>query len=387
MKPLLTRPGPDAPTVANGMLATGTTTRTVVEAVVWHTRAQRPPRSVQALRLLLLAAAATTMLTWLWAFRGVQAYAWPGVDNGLTERALSYLLILGPAVPVNFIAAVRLARGGKRARFYVAAAGTLAVVQVLLLLTPSAMPLADTMSDGSSTVGIRHLVTVGPFLCFGVWIATTERARAWLGATPKPRRSLLGLEAVVYGSSLACALVLGAVVHQWASTYTEPLAPAGEYAEPGTWAALEQAVTETTDAIPDFSGFATRTLDVESCGYHTPVGLTTYRYLLTYELRDSAAEPIADRWNEDDFELTYDGETLAGNRRITAERDFPTTASGYLTDTGIHAITLAYTETGAPTLHLESPCVERATEPTECILPQGDPDADTIKGITCRQAG
>ncbi|WP_205324344.1 hypothetical protein [Glycomyces sp. YM15] len=374
MKPLLTRPGPDATTIPSG----------TAETAVPHTRT-RPPISVQTLRLLLIAATATVIATWTWAFEGVQAYAWPGVDNDLGARGLAYLAILGPAVPVNLLAALRLARSGRRTRLYLAAAATLAVVQTVLLLTPSAMPLADTMSDGSNNVGIRHLVTVGPLLFAGLWLATTAKARAWLSLDPSPRRSHFIPEAVVCSTALAGALLLGTEVRQWAQASTEPLAPGGEYTEAGTWAALEQAVTETADAIPEFPGFTTRTLDVVPCDYTTPTGNATYRYELTYELRDGAPAPIAARWTQGDFTLTYDGDTLAGNRRITAERDFPVNENAaYPTATGVHAITLAYTEAGPPTLHLESPCVERATPPTECILPQGDPTTDTINGITCR---
>ncbi|MFC3491791.1 hypothetical protein [Glycomyces rhizosphaerae] len=366
MKPLLSPPGLD-PTPA--------------ETAVPFTPA-RPPASVQVLRFLLLAATAFTILTWAWAWQGVQAYAWPGVDNGLAERGLAYLLILAPAVPVNLVAAIGLTRG---ARHYLAAAAALAAVQVVLLLTPSAMPLTDAMSDGTNAVGIRHLVTVGPLLLAGIWIATATKAREWLGTTPKPRSRFLIVEAAVWCLALALAFNTGAEVRQWTQTAAEPAAPDGEYDEAGTWASLELAVTETTDAIPSFPGFTTRTLDVAPCDYYTPAGLPTYRYLLTYELREPADAPIAARWAKDDFHLTYDGETLEGTRRITAERTFPFDdgRGTYPTENGVHAITLAYTEAGTPTLHLESPCVERSTEPTECILPQGDPTTDTITGITC----
>lgn len=451
MKPLLTPPGPDAPaahgtaangtvvngsvgvaatgtaisgaangTAANTTVSGGTVANGIAETESPHARA-RAPKSVQILRLLLLAATAATAATWLWAWQGVQAYAWPGIDNGLTERGLAYLLILAPAVPVNVIAAIRLARGGRRARLYLAAAATLAAVQTMLLLTPSAMPLAEAMSDGSSNVGIRHLIAIGPLLFTGLWLATTAEARAWLGtaddarttlvaipnarnglaAVLRPRsrlfgfdtgsrtRRLFGLEAAVWCLALAGALAMGTEVRQWAAAATEPLAAAGEYREPGTWAGLEQAVTETTDAIPGFPGFTTRTLDVQSCDYATPAGLPTYRYLLTYELRDSASEPsaadsIAARWTEGEFDLTYDGAALDGTRLITAERAFPTTDGAYPTATGVHAITLAYTEAAVPALHLESPCVERVADTVECILPQGDPATDTITGVVCR---
>jgi hypothetical protein len=378
MKPLLTPTGPDAPTALSGS----------AETEVSRTRA-RPPKRVQALRLVLLAATVAVCATWLDAWEGVQAYAWPGIDNGLTERGLSYLLILAPGVPVNLLAAISLARGGRRAQHYLAAAGTIAVVQIVLLLTPSAMPLADTMSDGATSVCFRHLVISGPTLVLGIWIVATTKTREWLGATPKPRRRLFVLEAAVWCLAIACVFTMGTEVRQWTHAAVEPLAPSGEYTEPGTWAALERAVTETTDAIPDFAGFTTRTLDVVSCDYYTPAGLPTYRYELTYELNDSAAEPsaaapIATRWTEGDFQLTYDGETLEGTRRITAEHAFPTTDGTYPTATGLHALTLEYTEAGTPALHLESPCVERAAEPTECILPQGNPTKDTINGITCR---
>lgn len=374
MIPLLTTPAPDPTTVASGMAETATP-RTPA----------RPPKSVRALRLVLLAATAAVILTWTWAWQGVQAYAWPGVDNGLTERGLAYLLIFAPAIPVNLLAAVHLTRGGRRAQRYLAASGALAVAQVVLLLTPSAMPLAQAMSDGSNAVGIRYLVTIGPLLFAGIWIATAPKTREWLGTTTKPRRRLLILEAAVWCLALALALSTGSEVRQWAHTASETGFSHGEYTEAGTWASLELAVTETTDAIPSFPGFTTRTLDVVSCDYYTPAGLPTYRYLLTYELREPADAPIAARWSEDDFRLTYDGATLEDTRRITAERAFPfeENRSTYPTENGAHAISLAYTEAGTPTLHLESPCVERNTEPTECILPQGAPTTDTITGITC----
>jgi hypothetical protein len=376
MKPLLTRPGPAAPTVLSG--TAGTADR--------HT-SPRPPASVQVLRILLLAATASLIATWLWAWQGVQAYAWPGIDNGLTERGLAYLLILAPAAPVNVIAAIRLARGGTGARFYLAAAATLAVAQIVLLLTPSAMPLGDAMSDGSTSVGIRHLLTVGPLLIAGLWIAATGKARTWLGVTPAPRRRLFVLEAAVWCLALACAFTMGTEVRQWTHTAAAPLVPSGEYAEPGTWAALERAVADTTDAIADFAGFTARTLDVVSCDYYTPAGLPTYRYELAYDFRAGtadAAAAIAAAWSQGDFTLTYDGETLDGIRRVTAEHAFPTADGAYPTATGLHALALEYTETATPALHATSPCVERAVEPTECILPQGNPTRDTINGITCR---
>ena len=234
MKPLLTPPGPELVTAPGATVGTAA-------------RRTRAPIGVQAVRVLLIAATASVIATWLWAWDGVQAYAWPGVDNDLTERALAYLLILAPAVPVNLIAAIRPARS------YLAAAAALAAVQVLLLFTPSAMPLGDTMSDGATSVGIRHLYTVGPLLFAGVWIATTAKTRAWLTTAPRPRRAF-GLEAAVWSLALAAAFYTGTEVRDWTRTAAAPAAPAGEYAEPGTWAALEQAVTETTDAIPDFPG-------------------------------------------------------------------------------------------------------------------------------------
>ncbi|MFG3341964.1 hypothetical protein [Glycomyces sp. NPDC048151] len=368
MKPLLTPPGL-AP-VPHG----------TAETAPGRTQA---PIAIQAVRVLLLAATASVIATWLFAWQGVQAYAWPGIDNGLTERGLAYLLILAPAVPVNLVAAIRLARGGRRAGRYLAAAATLAVVQTVLLLTPDAMPMAEAMSDGSNLVGMRHLVTIGPLLFVGTLLAATDRARAWLGAPPRPRR-VLGLETAVWCLALASALAMGTEVRQWTNAAAEPLAPAGEYREPGTWAGLEQAVTETTDAIPGFTGFTTRHLEVRPCDYLTPAGLPTYRYLLTYELREPADTAIAARWAEPEFTLTYDGATLDGTRTITAERAFPAADDTYPTATGPRAITLSYTETATPLLHLESPCVERAAEPTECIVPRGELIRDTIDGITCR---
>jgi hypothetical protein len=360
MKPLLTPPGLDA---------------TPIETAIRRNPA-RPPLSVQTLQVLLLAAAAAVVAIWLWTWNGVQAYAWPGVDNGLTARGLAYLLILAPAVPVNLLAAIWLARGGRRAQLYLAAAGALVIVQTMLLLTPTAMPLSDAMSDGAATVGIRFLIVMGPFLFAGAWIASATPARTWLGVGPARAGRLLGAEAAVWCLALALAIGMGTEVHEWAETAAEPEAPRGEYTEAGTWERLELLVTETTDAIPNFQGFTARTLDVVPCGYTTPAGLSTYRYDLTYELREAADEPIASRWAADDFSLTYDGETLEGNRLITAERTYA--AEG---DTP-HTITLDYTEDPAATLHLQSPCAERTGTP-ECLESQGNPIKDTIIGITC----
>ncbi len=360
MKPLLTPPCLDT---------------TPIEAANPRTPA-RPPSSVQALQVVLLAATAAVVAIWLWTWNGVQAYAWPGVDNGLAARGLAYLLILAPAVPVNLLAAIWLARGGRRARLYLAAAGALVLVQTMLLLTPTAMPLSDAMSDGASAVGIRFLIVMGPFLFLGAWIATSTRARTWIGAGPARPRRLLGAEAAVWCLALALAFGMGTEVRQWAETAAETEAPSGEYTEEGTWERLELAVAETTEAIPDFQGFTTRTLDVTPCGYNTPAGLPTYRYDLTYELREAAGEAIASRWAADDFALTYDGETLENTRLITAERSYATEG-----DTS-HAITLDYTEDPAAALHLQSPCAERTGTP-ECLEPQGDPIKDIIIGIAC----
>jgi hypothetical protein len=333
------------------------------------------PIGALALQALLLAATAAVVWIWLWTWHGVQAYAWPGVDNGLAERGLSYLLILAPAVPVNLLAAIWLGRGGRRAQLYLAAAGALALVQALLLLTPAAMPSDQAMSDGSAAVGMRFLVTLGPIVFAGAWIATTTRARAWLGATA-PTRRLVNVETAVWFLALALAVGTGTEVRQWAGAAAEPGAPEGAFTEDGTWARLEQAVTETTGTVPGFTGFSTRTLDVIECGYRTPAGLPTYRYLLTYELRAPAEDAVAARWAEEDFTLTYDGATLEGTRRITAERV-------YAIDAATHTVTLGYTGGEQPALHLQSPCVERTSDTPECLPAQGDPTVDATHGITC----
>jgi hypothetical protein len=334
------------------------------------------PTSAQALQALLLAGAAAVVWIWLWTWQGVQAYAWPGTDTGLAERGLSYLLILAPAVPVNLLAAIWLGRGGRRAQLYLAAAGALALVQAILLLTPAAMPADNAMSDGQAAVGMRFLITIGPLLFMGAWIAAAPLARAWLGAAPKPGRRLVGVETAVWCLALALAVGTGTEVRQWSSAAAEPGAAAGVFTEEGTWARLEQAVTETTDAIPAFAGFSTRTLDVVACGYHTQQGVATYRYVLTYELREPAEDAIAARWAEGDYTLTYDGATLEGTRRVTAERV-------HALDDTTHTVTLGYTGGEQPALHLESPCVERAGDTPECLPAQGDPTSDTVNGITC----
>jgi hypothetical protein len=334
----------------------------------------RPPVSVRALQLLLLAEGATVVWIWLWTWRGVQAYAWPGVDNALDERGLSYLLILAPAIPVNLLASIWLGRGGRRARLYLAAAGGLAAVQLVLLLTPSAMPVREAMSDGATAVGTRFLLTVVPIVFMGALFAATARARTWLGGGPdRAGRRLAGVEAAVWCLALALAVGTGTEVRQWAEAAAQPEEPRGEHTEDGTWARLESAVADTTEAIPAFSGFAARHLEVVDCDYRTPAGLAAYRYRLTYELRtaDFATyeAAMAARWAEGDYELTYDGATLEGVRRITAER--------------ADELTLRYTGGDDAALHLESACVERVDETPACLPPQGDPTTDTVKGITC----
>ncbi|RRR99090.1 hypothetical protein [Glycomyces terrestris] len=357
MKPLLTPPGiAPAPLAARG-------------------RAAWPPPGVRALQALLLAEAAAVVAVWLWSWRGVQAYAWPGVDSGLTERGLAYLLVLAPAVPVNALAAIWLGRGGRRARLYLAAAGALALVQGLLLLTPAAMPVREAMTDGAAAVGTAFLTATAPILFAGAALAATAKARAWLGREPaRPRGRIAGVETAVWSLALLLAAGTGAEVHRWSLAAAEPGEPRGEYTEAGTWQRLEDAVAETTGALPAFSGFATRTLDVAACGYRTPAGLATYRYTLTYELRTAdfpAYEAaVRARWAEGDYELTYDGATFEGVRRITAER--------------ADEIALGYTGGDAPALTLASGCVERVGEP-ECIRAQGEPTTDVIRGIACRE--
>lgn len=329
------------------------------------------PVAARALQAVLLAATTAVVGVWLWTWHGVQAYAWPGVDNGLAERGLAYLLVLAPSVPVNLLAAIWLGRGGRRAQLYLAAAGALTFAQASLLLTPAALP-----GDGQAAVGIRFLVTMGPIVFAGAWIATTARVRAWLGAAA-PTRSLVRVETAVWGLALALAAGTGAEVHQWARAAAAPGAPTGAFIEAGTWERLEQTVAETADAIPAFTGFSARALDVAPCGYRTDAGLPTYRYLLTYELRAPAEAAVAARWAEDDFTLTYDGATLDGTRRITAERVYP------VDDDTSHTLLLGYTGGADPTLQLQSPCVERTTDTPECLPPQGDPVTDTVNGITC----
>jgi hypothetical protein len=334
------------------------------------------PTAALALQALLLGATAAIVGIWQWTWQGVQAHAWPGVDNGLAECGLTYLLILAPAVPVNLLAAIWLGRGGRRAQRYLAAAGALAVAQAFMLLTPSALPDAEALNDGASQVGIRFFITMAPFVFLGAWIATKPRARAWLDAAPSPSRRLAGVDTVVWCLALALAVGTATEVNQWASAAAAPGAPEGAFTEVGTWERLERAVAETTDAIPGFTGFSTRTLDVVACGYHTSAGLPTYRYLLTYELRAPAGDAVAARWSENDYTLTYNGTTIEGARHITAERV-------YARDEATHTVTLAYTEAERPILHLQSSCVERTGTPSECPTPQGDPTTDEVRGITC----
>jgi hypothetical protein len=338
-------------------------------------RATRPV-TVLALQALLLGATAAIVGIWQWTWQGVQAHAWPGVDNGLAECGLTYLLILAPAVPVNLLAAIWLGRGGRRAQRYLAAAGALAVAQALMLLTPSALPGVEAVSDGASQVGIRFFVTMAPFVFLGAWIAAKPHARAWLDGDPAPTRPLVSVDTVVWCLALALAVGTATEVNQWASAAAAPGAPEGVFTEDGTWERLERAVTETTAAIPGFTGFSARTLEVVACGYHTRAGLPTFRYLLTYELRAPAGDAVAARWSEDDYTLTYNGDTIDGTRYIAAERV-------YARDEATHTVTLAYTEAEQPVLRVQSPCVERTGTAPECPAPQGDPTIDEIRGITC----
>ncbi|SDL40363.1 hypothetical protein SAMN05216298_3836 [Glycomyces sambucus] len=357
MNPLLTPPG--------------------IEPAPLATRARPawPPLGVLALQALLLAEAAAVVAVWLWSWRGVQAYAWPGVDNGLAERGISYLLVLAPSVPVNVLAAIWLGRGGRRARLYLAAAGSLALVQVVVLLTPAAMPVREAMTDGAANVGILLLTATAPILFAGAVLAVTARARAWLGAEPaRPRSRIAGVETAVWSLALLLAVAAGTEVRQWALAAAEPGEPRGEYTETGTWQRLEDAVGETTGALPAFSGFAARTVDVAACGYRTPAGLATYRYTVTYELRTadfpSYEEAIGARWDEGDYALTYDGATFEGVRRITAER--------------ADEIALGYTGGEAPFLTVASGCVERTDAEPACVPAQGEPTTDRVLGIACR---
>ncbi|WP_335990274.1 hypothetical protein [Glycomyces sp. MUSA5-2] len=338
-------------------------------------RPARPPLGVLAIQALLLAEAAAVIAVWLWSWRGVQAYAWPGVDNGLAERGLAYLLVLAPSVPVNVLAAIWLGRGGRRARLYLAAAGSLALVQVVLLLTPSAMPVRQAMSDGAAEVAGVFLAATAPIVFLGAVLAVTAKARGWLGAEPdRPRGRIAGIETAVWSLALLLAVAAGAEVRQWALAAAEPGDPRGVYTETGTWQRLEDAVGETTGALPAFSGFAARTVEVASCGYRTPAGLETFRYSLTYELRTAdfpAYEAaVRDFWAEGDYAITYDGATLDGVRRITAERS--------------DEIALGYTGGDAPVLTAASGCVERVDREPACVPPQGDPTTDMVRGIACR---
>jgi hypothetical protein len=357
VNPLLTPPGTaPAPLAARGRPA-------------W------PPPGVLALQALLLAEAIAVVAVWLWSWRGVQAYAWPGVDNGLAERGIAYLLVLAPSVPVNVLAAIWLGRGGRRARLYLAAAASLALVQVVILLTPAAMPVREAMTDGAANVGLRLLTATAPILFIGAVLAVTAKTRGWLGAEPdRPRSRIAGVETAVWSLALLLAVAAGTEVRQWSLAAAEPGEPRGEYTEAGTWQRLEDAAADTTGALPAFSGFAARTVEVAECGYRTPAGLATYRYTLTYELRaadfPAYEAAVQTRWAEGDYELTYDGATLEGVRRITAERS--------------DEIALAYTGGGAPALTLASGCVERVDGEPACVAPQGEPTTDTVLGIACR---
>ncbi|THV22047.1 hypothetical protein [Glycomyces paridis] len=369
MKPMLTHPGVET---------------SPIEAPTDLPR-RRLPATVLALQALLLAETAALVWIWLWTWHGVQAYAWPGVDNGLFERGLSYLLILAPAVPVNLLAAIWLGRGGRRARLYLAAAGTLAAVQLVLLLTPSAMPVREAMSDGAAAVGIRFLLVVVPILFAGVAVSAHAHTRAWLGDGPvRPRSRIAGVETAVWCLALALAVGTGTEAREWAEAAAAPQDQLGRFAEPGTWARLEDAVADTVAGLPAFTGFVSRAVEVTSCDYANPAGLSTYRYALEYGLHAAEAgadeAAIAALWAEGDHRLTYDGETLEGTRRITAERL-------YSADDEVFTLTLRYTGGEVPLLHLESPCVERTDHTPECLPAQGDPETDTVEGLRCPDLG
>lgn len=329
-----------------------------------------PPWQVQALRLTLLAQTAITAALGVLVWRGLQSFAWTdgGVETDLFERGMSYLLLLAPTLPVNLLAVGWLARGGHRARLYLAGAGVLVAVQQILLLTP-------LDPGGSLVAGAAFALTVGPVAFAGLALAATRRAKDWLREGPAPSaRRVLGVEGLAWALTAVLALGTAASVDRWVAAATATGPPIGEYDESDVWARMEGAVTNTAAGIDAFPGFEARTVEVAYCGYRTDAGLQTYRYRIVYELAPftepdgeaAYAAAVRDAWSTDDYRLLYEGDTL-----LTAARDDELTLHLAL---GEHAA-----------MELRSGCLERVDARPGCREPQGGvmPENDTIEGILC----
>lgn len=340
--------------------------------LVRHTGGPRPgpPWQVQALRLTLLTQTALTAGLGLLVWRSLQSFAWPegGVETDLFERGMSYLLLFAPTLPVNLLAVVWLARGGHRARLYLAGAGVLVAVQQILLLAP-------LDPGGSTQAGTAFALTAGPLAFAGIALTATGRAKDWLRDGPAPSaRRVLRLEGLAWALTAVLALGAAASVDRWVAAATETGPPIGEYDESDVWARMEAAVTNTAAGVETFPGFTSRTVEVAYCGYRTDAGLQTYRYRIAYELAPFAepggeaayAAAVRTAWSTDDYRLLHEGDAS-----LTAARE--------------DELTLRLTLGDRAAIELWSGCLERVDALPQCLEPQGGvmPENDTIEGILC----
>lgn len=329
-----------------------------------------PPWQVQALRLTLMTQTALTAVLGVLVWRGLQSFAWPGggVETDLFERGVSYLLLFAPAFPVNLLAVVWLARGGHRARLYLAGAGVLVAVQQILLLTP-------LDPGGSAQAGAAFAFLVGPLAFAGIALASARPAKDWLRDGPAPTlRRVLRVEGLAWALTAVLSLGAAASVGQWVAAATETGPPTGKYDESDVWARMEAAVTNTVAGVETFPGFTARTVEVAYCGYRTDAGLQTFRYRIVYELApfarpsDEAAYTAAVRtaWSTDGHRLLHEGDAS-----LTAARD--------------DELTLRLTLGEQAAMELQSGCLERVDPLPQCLEPQSGvmPENDTIEGILC----
>ncbi|WP_026924868.1 hypothetical protein [Glycomyces arizonensis] len=330
---------------------------------------------MQTLRLVLLAQTALTAYLWVWVWRGLQSFAWMngGVETDLLDRSLSYLIVLVPSIPVNLLAVVWLARGGHRARLYLACAGVLVAVQQILLLTP-------LDPGGSIAAGLEFFVAVGPPAFAGLALAMTPRAKRWLREDrPRTARRVASVEGLAWGLAAVLAVGVAASMDRWVTASTETGPPVGEYDESDVWARMEAAVTATLTSADTFPGFDARTVQVTSCGYRTDAGLSTFRYRIAYELAAFAgptgeaayAAAVRSAWSTDGYRLVYDGTTAGGAASISAERQ---------DELRLHLVLGESAE-----LEVDSGCLERVDPRVHCLAPQGGvaPENDTVVGLAC----
>ncbi|WP_100448191.1 hypothetical protein [Glycomyces xiaoerkulensis] len=336
--------------------------------------AARPPRRVQALRLLLAAQTVLVAALWLWTWRALQGQAWAGgVETELFERGMSYLVTLAPALPVNLLAVYWLGKGGFRARLYLTGAAVLAAVQQILLLVP--------VDPGRSVAaGVLFALTVGPVAFAAVAIAATAESQRWLRTEHEPARPhLLSVESLTWGASVILGFGVAVSVGDWVTASTETGPPVGEHDESDVWARIEAAVTTTAVAHQGFPGFHSREVEVTACGYRTESGLQTYRYRIAYGIADfddpadetAYTTALRDRWSGGDYEVLYRGTTRDGRPTLTAHRG--------------DDLTFRLLTGEQPLLEVQSGCLERVDDSVPCLDPQGEvpPERDTVVGLPC----